>query len=49
MIAIHNLNTMFRGVTFNVTRISSNEQLNVMPDGAHCYISIHTSNEDDLD
>jgi len=49
MIAIHNLNTMFRGVTFNVTRISSSEQLNVVPDVAHCHISVRAFDEDGLD
>src|SRR6266704_6937016 len=49
MIAIHNLNTMFRGVTFNVTRISSSEQLNVVPDVAHCYISVRAFDEEGLD
>ena len=49
MIAIHNLNSMFRGVTFNVTRISSSEQLNVVPDTAHCHISVRAFDEDGLD
>jgi glutamate carboxypeptidase len=49
MIAIHTLNTMFRGVTFNVTRISSSEQLNVVPDVAHCHISVRAFDEDGLD
>lgn len=40
MIAIHNLNTLFHGVTYNVTRISSSEALNVVPDVARCHISV---------
>lgn len=40
MIAIHNLNTLYRGVTFNVTRLGSSEPLNVIPDRARCHISV---------
>jgi len=49
MIAIHNLNSLFPGVTFNVTRISSREQLNVVPDSARCHISVRAYNEHGLD
>jgi glutamate carboxypeptidase len=42
MIAVHNLNAIFPGVTFNVTRISSSEPLNVVPDAARCYISVRS-------
>ncbi len=49
MIAVHNLNSMFPGVTFNVTRISSSEQLNVVPDAARCHISVRAFNEHGLD
>lgn len=49
MIAVHNLNSMFPGVTFNVTRISSSEQLNVVPDTARCHISVRAFNEHGLD
>jgi glutamate carboxypeptidase len=45
MIAIHNLNTLFRGVTFNVTRISSSEPLNIVPDVARCHISVRAYTE----
>ena len=48
MIAAHNLNSVFPGVTFNVTRISSNEQLNVVPDYARCHISVRAYNEHGL-
>ena len=48
MIAIHNLNTMFQGITFNVTRISSSEPLNVVPDFARCYISVRAHDEESL-
>lgn len=49
MIAIHNLNSMFPGVTFNVTRITSSEQLNVVPDKARCHISVRAYSEHGLD
>jgi glutamate carboxypeptidase len=49
MIDVHNLNSMFPGVTFNVTRISSSEQLNVVPDAARCHISVRAFNEHGLD
>jgi glutamate carboxypeptidase len=42
MIAVHNLNALFPGVTFNVTRISSSEPLNVVPDAARCHISVRS-------
>jgi glutamate carboxypeptidase len=45
MIAVHNLNTLFPGVTFNVTRISSSEPLNVVPDAARCHISVRSYDE----
>jgi glutamate carboxypeptidase len=49
MIAIHHLNSLFPGVTFNVTRISSSEPLNVVPDSAHCHISVRAFNQRGLD
>lgn len=49
MIAIYNLNALFRGVTFNVTRISSNEPLNIVPDLARCHISVRAFNQQGLD
>jgi glutamate carboxypeptidase len=49
MLAIHNLNTLFPGVTCNITRISSSEQLNVIPAQASCYISIRAYNVESLD
>jgi len=48
MIAIHGLNSVFPGVTFNVTRISSSEPLNVVPDAARCYISVRAFDEHGL-
>ena len=48
MIAIHNLNTLYPGVTFNVTRISSSEPLNVVPDLARCSISVRAYDEHHL-
>lgn len=49
MIAIHNLNALFPGVTFNVTRLSSSELLNVVPDMARCSISVRAFDERGLD
>ena len=49
MIAIHHLNSVFPGVTFNVTRISSSELLNVVPDSARCHISVRAFNQRGLD
>ena len=49
MIAIHHLNSLFPGVTFNITRISSSEPLNVVPDFAHCHISVRAFNQRGLD
>jgi glutamate carboxypeptidase len=49
MIAIHHLNSVFPGVTFNVTRISSSEPLNVVPASARCYISVRAFNQRGLD
>jgi len=48
MIATHNLNALFPGVTFNVTRISSTETLNVVPDMARCYVSVRSFHEKGL-
>ena len=49
MIAIHNINTLFPGVTCNVTRISSSEPLNVIPDMARCHISVRAYSPDGLE
>ena len=49
MIAIHNLNTLYPGVTFNVTRLSSREPLNIVPDIAQCHISVRAYTEQGLD
>jgi glutamate carboxypeptidase len=49
MIAIHHLNSVYPGVTFNVTRISSSEPLNVVPDAARCHISVRAFNQRGLD
>jgi len=49
MIAIHHLNSVYPGVTFNVTRISSSEPLNVVPDSARCHISVRAYNQRGLD
>ena len=49
IIAINNISTLFYGVTCNVTRISSSEQLNMVPDMARCHISIRAYSERDLD
>jgi glutamate carboxypeptidase len=49
MIAMHHLNTLFPGVTCNVTRISSSEQLNVIPDVARCHVSVRAFTAEHLD
>jgi glutamate carboxypeptidase len=48
MIAVHSLNNLFPGTTFNVTRISSSEPLNVVPDFARCHISVRAYDERSL-
>ena len=48
MIAIHNLNMLYPGVTFNVTRLSSSEPLNIVPEVACCHISVRAYNEQGL-
>jgi len=48
MIAIHNLNMLYPGVTFNVTRLSSSEPLNIIPEVARCHISVRAYNEQGL-
>ncbi|OLB33460.1 MAG: hypothetical protein AUH05_17390, partial [Ktedonobacter sp. 13_2_20CM_53_11] len=48
MIAIHNLNMLYPGVTFNVTRLSSSEPLNIVPEVASCHISVRAYNEQGL-
>ncbi len=49
MIAIHNLNALLRGVTFNVTRLSSTEPLNIIPDMARCHVSVRAFTQQRLD
>ncbi len=49
MIAIHNLNALLRGVTFNVTRLSSTEPLNIIPDMAACHVSVRAFSQQGLD
>jgi len=48
MIAVHNLNMLYPGVTFNVTRLSSSEPLNIIPEVARCHISVRAYNEQGL-
>jgi len=48
MIAIHTLNMLYPGVTFNVTRLSSSEPLNIVPEVARCHISVRAFNEQGL-
>ncbi|GCE10146.1 M20 family metallopeptidase [Tengunoibacter tsumagoiensis] len=40
ILAIQNLHALFPGVTFNITRLSSSETLNIVPDQASCHISV---------
>ncbi len=49
ILAMNNINTLFYGVTCNVTRISSSEQLNMVPDMARCHISVRAYDERGLD
>jgi glutamate carboxypeptidase len=49
IIAIHTLNTLYPGVTFNVTRLSSSEPLNIVPDLARCHISARAYTEQGLE
>src|SRR5207248_10334637 len=49
MIAIHHLNSLFPGVTFNVTRIVSSEPRSVVPHSARCHISVRAFNQHGLD
>jgi len=48
MLAVHSLNSLFPGTTFNVTRLSSSEPLNVVPDFARCHISVRAHDERSL-
>ena len=49
MIAIQNLHSIFPNVTFNVTRLSSSEPLNIVPDKARCHISVRAYTQHGLD
>lgn len=49
IVAIQNLHSLFPGVTFNVTRLSSSETLNIVPDRAQCYISVRAFSDQALD
>ncbi|MBE3560276.1 MAG: M20 family metallopeptidase [Ktedonobacteraceae bacterium] len=49
IIAIHNLHSIFPGITFNVTRLNSSELLNVVPDTARCHISVRAFSQRGLD
>ena len=48
ILAIHGLHSLYPGVTFNITRISSTETMNVVPDLASCYISVRSFHEKGL-
>lgn len=49
MLAINNLNSLFPGVTFNITRLNSSERLNIIPDAASCHVSVRAFSEHDLE
>jgi glutamate carboxypeptidase len=49
ILAIHNLNTLFPGVTLNVTKLTSSERLNIVPDFARCHISVRAFNTQGLE
>ncbi len=48
ILAIHQLHSIFPGVTFNVTRLSSTEPLNIVPDMARCHISVRAHTDEGL-
>jgi glutamate carboxypeptidase len=48
ILAIQHLHTLFPGVTFNVTRLSSTEPLNIVPDVARCHISVRAHTDESL-
>lgn len=45
ILAIHNINTLFYGVTCNVTHLESSTPLNIVPDEASCRISVRAHDE----
>jgi len=49
IVAIYNLHALFPNVTFNVTRLSSNERLNIVPDHAGCWLTVRAFNKEILD
>jgi glutamate carboxypeptidase len=49
ILAVQNLNAIYPGTTFNLTRISSSEQLNIIPDMARCWISVRAFSQQALD
>ncbi len=49
ILAIHNLNTLSPGVTLNVTKLTSSERLNIVPDFARCHISVRAFNVQGLE
>jgi glutamate carboxypeptidase len=48
ILAIQQLHALFPGVTFNVTRLSSTEPLNIVPDLARCHISVRAHTDEGL-
>jgi glutamate carboxypeptidase len=48
ILALHNLHALYPGITFNITRISSSEPLNIVPDSARCHISVRAHTEEEL-
>nr|BBH93824.1 glutamate carboxypeptidase [Thermogemmatispora argillosa] len=49
IVAIDHLHALLPGVTFNVTRLSSSEPLNVVPEWARCWISVRAYTQEGLD
>jgi glutamate carboxypeptidase len=49
IIAVHHLNTLYPGVTFNVTRLSSSDLLNVVPNIARCHIAVRAHKQEQLE
>lgn len=49
IIAIQHLNALYPGVTFNVTRLSSSDLLNVVPDIARCHVAVRAHKQEQLE
>ena len=48
ILAVHALHSLFPGTTFNITRLTSSETLNIVPDYARCTISVRAHSDEML-